>query len=292
MFVWNEAGESSAYVTEIKDFTLYGMGAQHVLDQGINLWNGMQNFNVHDIDFHATGHSGVWAFGFGSKGVIWNCNFYDIYAAGNGYSVRIDARADGDTWFGDSSWAAPVNWGSDEFVFIEDCLFDNGRSSIDGHEGGRYVARHNIFQNGWTNLDYVADHGRAPCTNSNRGMRAMEIYQNTFYHSSNYTNGIDVMGGDWLIWDNDFNAWPTAPAGYCIYYDVADCDRCPSYPASDQSRDSYVWNNRRNGITFTSWNSPELINGCETLIQEGRDIHFNVPASYTPYTYPHPLRSS
>jgi len=48
---------------------------------------------------------------------------------------------------GDGSWAAPVNFGSSQFLFIEDCTADNpGRTYLgqftDAYAGARFVVRH------------------------------------------------------------------------------------------------------------------------------------------------------
>ena len=290
MLRWNSANQASSYSVEIKNFTLYGMGTSGYSDSGIGLYNGMVNFKVHDIDFHGQGHSGIWAKDYGTKGVIYSCNFYDIYANGLGYSVRVDRRKSTDTYYGDQSWTDPIVWGSDAFVFIEDCYFNNGRASIDGHEGARWVARHNTFEAGYTNLAYNSSHGRVPYNSGNRGVRAVECYENSFIHSPHYTNGVEVMSGEWLIWNDTFTGpWPTSPAGYCIWLDAADGDG-RTYPISDQMRASYVWGNSRNGTPFSSWASPNLVNGCPDLILQNRDVYFTSLSGYTPYTYPHPLR--
>ena len=59
----------------------------------------------------------------------------------------------GSNGFGDGSWAEPSYFGSEKFIFIEDCVFNNagGRKTtngaIDSWSGGRYVCRYNTFNN-------------------------------------------------------------------------------------------------------------------------------------------------
>lgn len=134
-----------------------------------------------------------------------HCHFDQLYQAGLSlhgwlYGVvdhcRWDARTgagpiggircyNGATWgggsndYGDGSWAAPTNFGSAKFMFIEDNIFNNTGTiqtnpSIDSHYGSRYVCRHNQF----LNCTMVTGHG----TESGgrlRGQRALEFYNNT-----------------------------------------------------------------------------------------------------------------
>jgi hypothetical protein len=80
---------------------------------------------------------------------------------------------------GDGSWAAPVNFGSSQFLFIEDCTADNPGPTYlgqftDAYAGARFVVRHCTLGG-----LIVGDHG-TESTGRERGGRAMEIYQNTF----------------------------------------------------------------------------------------------------------------
>jgi FG-GAP-like repeat len=89
----------------------------------------------------------------------------------------------GSTWNGqqngDGSWAAPVNFGSSQFLFIEDCTANNTDpiylgQFTDAYAGARFVVRHCTLGG-----LIVGDHG-TESTGRQRGGRAMEIYQNTF----------------------------------------------------------------------------------------------------------------
>jgi hypothetical protein len=81
--------------------------------------------------------------------------------------------------YGDGSWAAPTNFGSSQFLFIEDNTF-NGvlppfvMPMTDAYGGARFVVRHNQI-----NDCLVANHG-TESTGRTRGARAMEVYNNTF----------------------------------------------------------------------------------------------------------------
>jgi hypothetical protein len=81
--------------------------------------------------------------------------------------------------YGDGSWAAPTNFGSSQFLFIEDNVF-NGvyppfiMPMTDAYGGARFVVRHNRIHD-----CFVTNHG-TESTGRTRGARALEVYNNTF----------------------------------------------------------------------------------------------------------------
>jgi hypothetical protein len=109
--------------------------------------------------------------------------------------------------YGDGSWAAPANFGSSQFLFIEDCDIINsntiyGAQIADGLNGARYVIRHcNLV------AAFPGNHG----TESGgrwRGNRAQEVYSNTL-NGNNVTPYMgNSRGGTFLYHDNTItNAW-------------------------------------------------------------------------------------
>lgn len=102
---------------------------------------------------------------------------------GNGSSVSVTHANWGGKQNSWGSWAEPSYWGSEKFIFIEDNIINNSNpnavssGTIDSSRGGRWVARHNLFNNlvlsyhgsdsGMTELWY-------------RGTRAVECYNNEF----------------------------------------------------------------------------------------------------------------
>jgi hypothetical protein len=55
---------------------------------------------------------------------------------------------------------------------------------------------------------------------------------------------------------------------------------CRTYPVQVQTRQAWIWNN--NGT---------ISNDCSSSIQLGRDYFTIAKDGYTPYAYPHPLRT-
>lgn len=111
--------------------------------------------------------------------------------------------------FGDGSWAAPTNFGSSEFLFIEDNQFvNNGTSNAaatDAYGGARFVVRHNTIFN-----SFVTNHG-TESTGRIRGGRAMEVYRNTFTGTNlnRFVGGI--RSGVALFHDNSISGYWNEP---------------------------------------------------------------------------------
>jgi len=110
-------------------------------------------------------------------------NLWDIRAATGTYA-SVTAN-NGRTWgggtndYGDGSWAAPTNFGSERFLFIENNTINNlgtvqTAGIIDCQDGGRYVSRFNTFKN----CAMISGHG-TETGGRQRGQRAIEFYNNT-----------------------------------------------------------------------------------------------------------------
>src|SRR6266436_2270177 len=64
-------------------------------------------------------------------------------------SFAVNHNGWGGATNGDGAWADDTAFGSNKFLFIEDCTFnrlDSG-GGLDCYGGGRYVARYNRFNN-------------------------------------------------------------------------------------------------------------------------------------------------
>jgi hypothetical protein len=102
---------------------------------------------------------------------------------------------------GDYNWSQPSNFGGSNFLFIETNTFIDpgavGAGAMDNFGGSRVVFRHNT-------ASFVVGHG-TESDQRNRGMRACEIYNNTFTAVENgQFAGVYVRSGACLIHDNNF----------------------------------------------------------------------------------------
>src|SRR5215472_14164324 len=115
------------------------------------------------------------------QGWTYGVDDHNLFEQGNdaNHSHMITNGSTNDQTDGNGAWADFPYYGSDKFWFIEDnTIKGNGVSTasggIDSKDGGRYVVRHNYWQNATPN-----GHGTEGSTV--RGMRTVQAYNNTFF---------------------------------------------------------------------------------------------------------------
>jgi len=115
----------------------------------------------------------------------------------------------GETWNGDSSgtgdgsWADTDHFGTAQFFFVEDSLFQNGDIS-DAHDGARYVIRHCTSTQASVNNGQMFNHGLTDARG--RATRAAEVYQNNFNQPGTTGAGNPVYSwnsGTLIFWGNN-----------------------------------------------------------------------------------------
>ncbi|MGI9302102.1 MAG: hypothetical protein ACR2RB_05255 [Gammaproteobacteria bacterium] len=117
------------------------------------------------------------------------------------FGVSVDhSRWDGGTW-GDASWSAAANWGTDEFVYVEDTTFTCRRDShcfgADAIGGARVIFRHNTLQN--TN---ISNHG-TDSTRRKRSIRLIAVHDSTFnMQDTFYGTCTQIRGGTGVFYNN------------------------------------------------------------------------------------------
>ena len=150
-------------------------------------------------------------------GVIDHCVLDLNFAGAESFSIQHDAWG-GSGIFGDGSWADDTYFGSEKFVFIEDCTFNRTvGGGLDCYSGGRYVARYNRFNNMGTQA-----HG-TETTSRHRSARAIEVYNNTFNWTVGPYRAGELRGGCLLTHDNVWTGTVKAENGislncYRLYY--------------------------------------------------------------------------
>lgn len=131
-------------------------------------------------------------------------NYFHLYSEGNG--VR-DFGA-GDTW-GDLSFSQPTNWGSSNFVFVENNDFAEVGAVNDCNDGGREVIRYNTIEANPNQADtgLVQGHqlGQGGATGRDQGCRALEVYHNYFFNPTTGTpqyGAVETGASTALVWGN------------------------------------------------------------------------------------------
>ena len=256
-------------------------------------------------------------------GLVDNNTFDDISYDNYTILIREDWKAShpgGSTicWGGDA-WSRVFTRGDNRYHFIEDNLFDQTRAYnrhyvVSDGEAGKYVVRYNTFNATFSGTsdevpDDIDSHGYG-ISGEGAGTRGGEIYSNTFT-GAKHGRQMRLRGGQWLIYDNTFAALGWDIMSF-VEYD-ADLSHCSSlenscgfsqfacgnasgtgYPLPDQIQSTYVWNNIYNGSNRQP--TVESQKYVPVYIQANRDFFVSPSkpvtlASYTPYTYPHPLRT-
>jgi hypothetical protein len=141
------------------------------------------------------------AFAIRPEGVVGVIDHNQFYATPTNIFIYVFHQFIGlDPVHSDSSWSNPINWGSENFLFVEDNHFEYDTTYYavnDGYGGGRVVFRYNTIVNGWFEQHGTESGGRA------RGTRGGEIYGNHFDCRNAVTNTIaNLRSGTWLIHNN------------------------------------------------------------------------------------------
>jgi hypothetical protein len=123
----------------------------------------------------------------------------------SGVEVYMDNYGSSSYSYGDGSWADGPNFGSGDFIFVENNTFNltNGGNGGTGYyysdcvAGGRFVTRYNTF-----NDIGILAHPTTDIQGRIRGCRAQEIYNNTFQGSIPSFTMLYLQSGTALVWGN------------------------------------------------------------------------------------------
>jgi hypothetical protein len=227
-----------------------------------------------------------------------------------GVGVEVDdVEPTDDGIDGTTSWSRPLSLGTANAVYVEDCTITRSDPALTGfgedvasNRGSRYVVRHTTFTNTISNVFVGQLDAHGNCNAQARGSRSYEVYDNDFTvtGSDSTTKIMAVRGGDGVGFGNHFSYAGGAPFFLREYRaDTSTCDQCApfgdtpgclgpnDYPAPDQTREGYFWDNTLDGAAVGAEVAAEDYNSL--YLVEGRD-YFNAPRpGYVPYVYPHPL---
>ncbi len=271
---------SNGKAAKFSKIGMVGNGNGSIQDKGLGLLNGCQNFKVSNSKFSNFIFSAIYVGDAANQsGVIYSNNFI------NNYSSTLKNLGYGVVVYGGGAWPA-LALGSANAVFVEDNYFSGNRHNIASNNGSVYVFRHNTVIGTDAAKDYAMTDAHG-LSSSSRGSRSFEIYNNDY--STNITSGlqrtaIGIRGGDGVI----FNNTSTATISRTIEL-MTEGFSCGTYPGPDQIRSLYIWNNSANASNGYTTNG--IDNTCPSSIGLNRDYFLSAKPGYTPYTYPHPLRS-
>jgi hypothetical protein len=249
---------------------------------------------------------------------IHNVKGYD--GLGLGYGVVI--------YGSNKKWISSPRFGSSNFIFIEDNIFDYHRHSVAAGGAALYVFRYNTVNN--NNIGEYASHAidaheghGGPLGNENYfSTRAIEAYNNkivnkTFIDGNPIIAGknpgmlveaaVCIRGGEAAIHDNYIEGYRfgvglfTSLAGvfpdkYVIPYQqgyLSGLKYGANHTGSDAEKgngDDFIWNN--NFIFYAPGHIANTFfyNYSSSYIKSERDYHLSAKPAYKTYIYPHPLR--
>jgi hypothetical protein len=180
--------------------TINGQGSNRTTFVG----NG-NGFRVTNIKYNGTAGEGYFLYGNGAYGLLDNC----IINGGAGNTELIFTRGPG------NAWQTPPTFGTDQAVYVEDCVFGGSGYVSDFNSNAKGVVRFCTI----TAVNKIDTHGIASNTPPRSG-RHTEIYRNNFTSNYNYATRIEMRGGSGIIFDN---AMPNVigPFGWFFLRDYA-----------------------------------------------------------------------
>jgi hypothetical protein len=193
-------------------------GTGLVKAQGLLLFysnNANDQLRVDHVHFNSTtytggaGSSGAWTGRINGcfTGVI-DHNVFDNASPSDPGSVVQGFMAsntcnDTSGW-GDGSWAFATGFGTSNFIFQEDNIFNGGLEG-DCDVAGKFVSRYNTLNGNSQASSWIHTHGTQANGGRVRGCRAYEAYHDYFNVAGSGSALFGADGGPSLIWGNTVN---------------------------------------------------------------------------------------
>ena len=258
-----------------------------VKDQGLVIYGAAKNVQIFDSRFTKFLRAGIEFQGDAGSvpgepnGVIYNNEFIDNWYIYLGYGVAINGSP--------KNWHQKVTLGSFNAVFVEDNYFSRNRHCVTSSNGANYVARYNTVVDNYQDAGAFDAHGLSAAWP--RGTHSVEIYRNTVNNSIKRWAGVSIRGGSGVVWGN---SWRGVTHGVDLVVERPPPTRpLSTYPALDQIGNPdalFVWDNDSSGDDVYKRPTADP-HGIDYWLRENRDYWLSAKPGYTPYTYPHPLRS-
>jgi hypothetical protein len=154
------------------------------------------------------------------------------------------------------------------------------RHAIASSAGAQYVFRHNVVQ---ANVVAHAVDAHGMGWGNARGTRAVEIYGNLIEKPVDKWAGIVIRGGEGVVFDNTITGYRN-PILLVVEWGTPEALKS-SYPAFDQIRDLWIWDNTDGRGAC----EPAVDETAIGFVEKGRDYFADPKPGHTPFTYPHPL---
>jgi hypothetical protein len=182
--------------------------------------------------------------------------FYSNTFSGNYISVSVIGAED-------AGWNYPYGYGTANYPYFEDNTFGNGTGAFvfETGRGGRIVFRHNTI-NGYacSGCEVFDMHGHQ----GDRGTVSSEVYSNTVGVGSSGTyRWMHHRGGQAVVFNNTISR--NIGFNFTEYRSWGGNGVCQAYPAQDQIRNSFYFNNIAGGSnrnpSYTNGGDPENCGG-------------------------------
>ncbi|HSH67826.1 MAG TPA: T9SS type A sorting domain-containing protein, partial [Bacteroidia bacterium] len=325
----NSSAKSGIVVSDItfkskKPSVVDGDGLSLAADIGIEMVNCV-DFVITRCRFENFGNGAVSIMHDDSivGGLIFKNEFYHNVKGydglGLGYGVVV--------YGANRKWINNPRFGSSNFIFVEDNVFDYHRHSIAAGGCALYVFRYNTVKNNVAaNTAHAIDAHEASLTKGDNyySTRAIEVYNNTIINTvfKDGTGGtldglpivsgksvtalvecaIRTRGGEALIHDNYIEGYrfgvglintlkATYPCSYQQGY-LSGLRYGSNHTGVDEEKgsgDVFIWNDKFKLYDSKSSQNIYFYNYTPNYIKNERDYHLSAKPKYTTYTYPHPL---
>jgi hypothetical protein len=314
---------SDIYFKGKKPALVLGDGGSEVNDQAIKL-DKCVGFVIANNKFEYFGGTAISVRHSNTKasGLIYDNVFIENIKKSAKYSWGTTVGYGVVVWADGQTWVDSPQFGTDNFIFIEDNYFRRHRHAVAAGSGGLYVFRHNEVVD---NYPYQAVDAHGAGYGNSLSTRAYEIYGNNIYNTV-YQDGtligdnpscdnfawaaMILRGGEGLVYDNQIEGFKHGvqiitektihrdnddiyPEDYQMGYrsgkSLGPNHSGTNLPESDG--DIFIWGNQEANRYPTCHLNVFRNAGSSVLLQEHRDFHLNISKpDYSPYPYPHPLR--